>query len=174
MTENSDTKKYKKFTAVITVIFAAVLIIAAFFCVLYPRKYSREIAAASAEFGVSANLVRAVVRTESSFRSGAVSRAGAVGLMQLMPKTAEWVAESMLGSTLCDLSDPAENIRIGTAYLRYLLGKYELSDALAAYNAGEGNLLRWKREGVGYAYEETRNYVKHVLRAQKIYDVLCG
>ena len=56
------------------------------------------------------------------------------------------------------------------AYLRYLTDKFELSDALAAYNAGEGNLLKWKAEGrETYAYKETRDYVKKVLRAQKVY-----
>ncbi len=147
-----------------------------FFC-SYPRKYTEEIRVACARFDVDENLVRAVIRTESKYKPNARSQAGAVGLMQLMPATAGWIAEEIgENESFVDLYDPAVNILLGTAYLRYLTDKFELSDALAAYNAGEGNLLKWKAEGrETYAYKETRDYVKKVLRAQKVYRGLhCG
>ena len=69
------------------------------------------------------------------------------------------------------LTEPSENIRLGTAYLKYLTEKYSLADALAAYNAGEGNLLRWRSEGrEEYGFKETREYVKKVLRSKKVYE----
>lgn len=125
--------------------------------------------AAADEFGVEKALVYAVIRTESKFRPQAKSHAGAVGLMQLLPETAEWVAKS-LGEKIGDLYDPRINIRLGTAYLKYLLGKFSLSDALAAYNAGEGNVAGWIESGAQeYPYSETRTYVKRVLRSLKVY-----
>lgn len=143
----------------------------AFFCAYYPRKYSHAIGEACRAYGVEENLVRGVIHAESKYKPAAISPAGAVGLMQLMPATALWVAEMLGEPTLAlDLTDPAANIRLGTAYLGYLLKKYPLSDAIAAYNAGEGNLLKWKNEGrEEYGFAETRAYVKRVLHARKIY-----
>lgn len=135
----------------------------------YPLSYEREVTKASEEFGVEKALVYAVIRTESKFRPGAKSGAGAVGLMQLLPETAEWIAGKS-GEEVGDLYDPEQNVRLGTAYLKYLLGKFSLSDALAAYNAGEGNVARWIESGVTeYPYAETRNYVKRVRRSLKVY-----
>ena len=151
---------------------ATVLSFALVWSVAYPNKYSNEIRSACREFEVDENLVRAVIRTESKYRPDAQSRAGAVGLMQLMPSTAVWIAEK-IGSpqSAVKLTEPSENIRLGTAYLKYLTEKYSLADALAAYNAGEGNLLRWRSEGrEEYGFKETREYVKKVLRSKKVYE----
>lgn len=151
---------------------SVVLAVAVFLSCAYPVKYDFEIAEACREFGVEESLVRGVIRTESRFRRDAVSRAGAVGLMQLMPSTAKWLATEMGEPNLsCDLCDPYSNVRLGTAYLKYLLGKFELRDALAAYNAGEGNVARWKSLNLEeYPFAETRDYVKKVLRAKKVYS----
>ena len=141
---------------------ATVLSFALFLSVAYPNKYSNEIRSACREFEVD----------ESKYRPDAQSRAGAVGLMQLMPSTAVWIAEK-IGSpqSAVKLTEPSENIRLGTAYLKYLTEKYSLADALAAYNAGEGNLLRWRSEGrEEYGFKETREYVKKVLRSKKVYE----
>ncbi len=151
---------------------ATVLSFALFLSIAYPNKYRDEINSACNEFGVDENLVRAVIRTESKYRPDAQSHAGAVGLMQIMPSTALWLAEKT-GSpeSATRLREPSENIRLGTAYLKYLTDKYSLEDALAAYNAGEGNLMRWKGEKrEEYGFKETREYVKKVLRAKKIYE----
>lgn len=140
----------------------------------FPRKYTACIAAACREFSVEENLVRGVIHTESKYRPDARSHAGAVGLMQLLPSTAQWVADTLGEPTLADdLTDPAANIRLGTAYLAYLLRKYEPTDAIAAYNAGEGNLRKWQSEQRSdYAFGETRTYVKRVRRARKAYGIL--
>ena len=164
-----------KITITVFVIAAtAILMFAVALSFLYPDKYRDEINGASSEFGVDAELIRGVIHTESRFRRDACSRAGAMGLMQLMPKTAEWIAKEIGTPSLADdLYDAESNIRLGTAYLKYLLGKYSLRDALAAYNAGEGNLDKWKSEGrEEYGFAETRDYVKKVLRAEKIYRKL--
>ena len=148
------------------------LALGCFFFFFFPLKFRGAINAACLEFGLDESLVRGVIRTESGYNSKAQSRAGAKGLMQLMPDTAMWMAEKLGDVNLAaNLFEPNANIRLGAAYLKYLLGKFDLTDALAAYNAGEGNVLRWKAEGrEDYGFEETRNYVKRVLRAKKIYE----
>jgi soluble lytic murein transglycosylase-like protein len=105
-------------------------------------------------YGLSPDLVRAVAWVESRFDPRAVSSAGAVGVMQLMPATA---AEYGVN----DLRDPYENLRAGTAHLSGLLDEFDgdLTLALAAYNAGSGAVRRY---GGVPAYRETRNYVMRV------------
>jgi soluble lytic murein transglycosylase-like protein len=106
-------------------------------------------------------LVRAVIKAESSFNAGAVSRQGAMGLMQLMPKTARSLR-------VTDPYDPGQNIAGGVRHLRYLLDRYQgnLPLALAAYNAGE---TRVSRESGVPRIAETREYVRRVLRFYKDY-----
>lgn len=101
-------------------------------------------------------LIHAVVRAESAYRSDAVSSKGAMGLMQLMPATAQRYGVS-------DRSDPAQNLRGGSEYLRDLLVMFEndLQLALAAYNAGENAVIRYGRRIPPYA--ETQNYVRKVI-----------
>jgi soluble lytic murein transglycosylase-like protein len=101
-------------------------------------------------------LIHAVVRAESAYRSDAVSSKGAMGLMQLMPATAQRYGVS-------DRSDPAQNLRGGSEYLRDLLVMFEndLQLALAAYNAGENAVIRYGRRIP--PYPETQNYVRKVI-----------
>ena len=118
--------------------------------------YDREIEAAAGRVGLSAHLVHAVVKTESAYRKSARSRAGAVGLMQLMPATAK-----RFGVT--NRKDPVQSLRGGTVYLAWLLRRYRgnLQLALAGYNAGEGAVDKYN--GIP-PYRETRNYVAKVMR----------
>jgi len=104
-------------------------------------------------------LVAAVVHTESKFVPTAHSNKGAVGLMQLVPKTGRWLGAS-------NLSDPAQNIQAGAKYLRYLTDRFsgDQQKAVAAYNAGEGNVRRFN--GVP-PFRETRNYVQRVRSFQQ-------
>lgn len=99
-------------------------------------------------------LVAAVVHTESKFVPTARSNRGAVGLMQLVPNTGRWLGAS-------NLNDPAQNIQAGAKYLRYLTDRFagDQQKAIAAYNAGEGNVRRFN--GIP-PFRETRNYIQRV------------
>lgn len=106
-------------------------------------------------------LIKAVIRVESDFDSGAVSSAGAQGLMQIMPKTAESLK-------LKNPFDPEENIRGGTRYLRFLLDRFDqdLPLVLAAYNAGPESVIR---HGGIPPYKETAAYIRKVLHFYERY-----
>lgn len=119
------------------------------------------ITAAARKHGLPPELVHSVVASESAYRPDAVSSAGAIGLMQLMPSTAKAYG--------ADPTDPQQNVNAGTAYLRDLLLKYAKDDsqvrrALAAYNAGPGAVAKYN--GVP-PYRETQTYVERVLRKFK-------
>ncbi|HSN67615.1 MAG TPA: lytic transglycosylase domain-containing protein [Thermoanaerobaculia bacterium] len=111
---------------------------------------------------LSPELVAAVVQTESNFKPTARSGVGAQGLMQLMPKTGRW-----MGGT--NLTNPADNVRAGAKYLRYLNERFDGDETkvLAAYNAGEGNVRRY---GGVPPFRETRNYVMKVTTAQRDFE----
>ncbi len=119
-------------------------------------EHAADIREISQQYGVSAGLVEAVVRTESGFDPAAVSPKGAGGLMQLMPGTA-----TALG--VVDRFNPRENISGGVRHLRYLLDRYQgsVAMALAAYNAGEGAVDTYR--GIP-PYPETQQYVRRVLK----------
>jgi soluble lytic murein transglycosylase len=127
-------------------------------------------------------LIAAVIYAESHFRDGQTSAAGAQGLMQLTPATARYIAHKSGGTQFVvdDLATPQVNIAYGAYYLRYLLGRYggNVDFALAAYNAGEGNVDRWiaaarEREHAltisAIPYAETRAYVRRVLTVRGQY-----
>lgn len=135
---------------------------------LYPTRCRAQITAAAREFGLEPELVFAVVATESGFDSRAVSRAGACGLMQLMPDTFSFAAGRVGGLT--DIFDVRSNLRAGCWYLKYLLGRFPKRHALAAYNAGEGRVREWIDAGLEeYPFPETELYVKRVERAVSVY-----
>lgn len=117
---------------------------------------SELIDAFAAEYEVDPDLIRAIIQVESNFNRKAVSRKGAQGLMQLMPAT-------IWRLSVGDAYDPHENIGAGVRYLRQLLDQFQgdLTLVLAAYNAGEKAVLRYR--GVP-PYQETRDYVTKVLR----------
>jgi hypothetical protein len=109
---------------------------------------------ASEKYGVDINLLKAVAKAESGFKSDAVSSCGAQGIMQLMPSTAASLGVS-------DSFDPEQNIDGGAKYLSGLLNKYgDTKLALAAYNAGSGNVDKY---GGVPPFTETQNYVKRVM-----------
>ncbi|VDC32760.1 lytic transglycosylase domain-containing protein [Pseudogemmobacter humi] len=127
--------------------------------------YGRDILLATVGTDVSPALVLAVIGIESAGRKDAVSTAGAVGLMQLIPATAERFGVS-------DSTDPAQNIKGGVAYLGWLLKEFDNDPlmVLAAYNAGEGAV---RRNGGVPPYAETRDYVPKVLSAWQVAQGLC-
>ena len=146
--------------------FAAVFVTALGF--LYPGAYGRVLADAADEFGLPRDLACAVAAVESRMNPRAVSAAGARGLMQLMPDTYRLAVDNVAGIT--DIDDPVSNARAGCWYLKYLLDKFSVRDALAAYNAGEGKVRDWLAAGLEkYPYPETAAYVHRVERARKVY-----
>ncbi len=138
----------------------------------YPLRYSEYIRVHAREHGLDPAFVAAVVYQESKFRTNAKSSSGAIGLMQLTPETAHGIAIRTHGSAFhtSDLYDPEINIRYGAWYLHNLFAKYHSERlVLAAYNAGQGNVDRWRSNGQGIQFAETRAYVKRVEHLKSIY-----
>jgi soluble lytic murein transglycosylase len=144
---------------------------------LFPIRYQSLIS----KSGISDKIILSLIRQESGFNRFARSTAGAMGLMQLMPATAKIFKRNV---TKRKLYNPNLNIKIGSRYLKYLLKKYDgnLTYVFAAYNAGEGNLKRWIRDGrfkgtsldniEQIPFHETRMYVKLLYRNMFFYNIL--
>jgi soluble lytic murein transglycosylase len=138
----------------------------------YPLEYEQIVVGHAENYDLEPHLLAAVIYQESKFDADAVSSSGAVGLMQLLPETAQGIADRTGGSGWHerDLVDPELNIRYGSWYLRHLLDKYGDEElALAAYNAGQANVDRWREQGVGIQFDETRHYVRRVQKLKQIY-----
>jgi len=136
----------------------------------YPLRYEQIVRGHN--YDLDPALLAAVIYQESKFRANAKSSSGALGLMQLKPETAEGIAIRTGGSRFhtSDLYDPEINIRYGSWYLRHLLDKYQDEKlALAAYNAGQQNVDRWRAEGEGIQFSETRAYVDKVEHLKGVY-----
>ncbi len=155
--------------------------------IAYPPAYREEVQRSSRAAGVPADLVQALLREESALDPRVISPAGAIGLSQLMLPTAQQVASRLrlARPSRSDLLQPPLNIRLGAQYLGDLVRRYdgEISLALAAYNAGAASVSRWREAGAGLALdefieqipvEETRGYVKRVLRSYAAYVTLYG
>ncbi|MCR5834208.1 MAG: lytic transglycosylase domain-containing protein [Selenomonadaceae bacterium] len=156
---------------------------------LYPFPYRSTVENYSARWNVDKFLAISVMKVESNFSKEACSRSGAIGLMQIMPETAAWIAYQ-LGETpdeyaedLEHLNNPEINIRYGTWYLSELKEEFKGNEVLilAAYNAGRGNVREWmEKNNWSYdfsdvdkiPYAETRDYVKRVLHCRKKYAKL--
>lgn len=140
------------------------------------EQISHIIVQCAEEEHISPSLLEAVILTESKFDEKAVSHVGAVGMMQLMPDTAQWISEES-GLPADNLASPDQNIPLGAWYLNYLLKKYHNNEvfALAAYNAGRGNVDEWIEKNKwpeGFSdvekipFPETREFVKSVVTAR--------
>ena len=156
---------------------------------LYPFPYRTTVENYSARWKVDKFLTISVMKVESNFSESAHSQSGAVGLMQIMPETAAWIAYQLgessdeIADDIKNLRDPETNIRYGTWYLAELEDEFNGNDvlALAAYNAGRGNVHEWIKENHWnenfsdidkIPYAETRDYVKRVLHCRKKYSKL--
>jgi soluble lytic murein transglycosylase len=138
----------------------------------YPLAYEHVIRGHAENYDLDPALLAAVIYRESKFDPDARSSSGAIGLMQLLPDTAQGIAVHTGGEKFVveDLYDPEINIRYGSFYLRRLLRKYDDERlALAAYNAGQANVDRWLAEGTGIEFPETRQYVDEVLELRDVY-----
>ena len=138
----------------------------------YPLPYEQIVRGHANNYSLDPALLAAVIYQESKFKPDARSTSGAIGLMQLLPDTAKGIALHTGGSAfrVDDLYDPEINVRYGAWYLRHLLRKYrDERSALAAYNAGQDNVDRWRRNGQEIQFSETRAYVDRVEELKEIY-----
>lgn len=138
----------------------------------YPLRYEQIVRGHARNYSLDPALLAAVIYQESKFKADARSSSGAIGLMQLLPDTAKGIALHTGGSRFRveDLYNPEINVRYGSWYLRHLLKKYgHEQTALAAYNAGQDNVDRWRRAGRGIQFAETRAYVDRVEELKEIY-----
>jgi soluble lytic murein transglycosylase len=139
----------------------------------YPLEYETIVRTHAREHGLDPALLAAVVYAESRYDPNARSAAGAVGLMQLLPETARGIALRTGGTrfVVADLRDPDINVRYGSWYIDHLRAHYhgDITLALAAYHAGQGNVDHWQREGVGISFPETKAYVDEVERVRRVY-----
>ena len=138
----------------------------------YPLRYESIVRGHARNYDLDPALLAAVIYTESRFDPEARSSAGAIGLMQLLPDTARGIALRTGGAKFVveDLYVPELNVRYGAWYLRNLLNRYgDERTALAAYHAGQGNVDRWRAEGVDIQFPETRSYVTKVERVKSVY-----
>jgi soluble lytic murein transglycosylase len=153
---------------------------------LYPLPEKETVFRYAQENRLDPYLVAAVIHTESRFQNLAESPSGALGLMQLMPDTAQWAAGQMdIAYDQEQLFETEYNVRMGTWYLRYLLDEFgdSLPLALAAYNAGRGNVSNWLKDGrwdgtlenlSSIPFPETRDYVRKVFKNQQRYQKIYG
>jgi soluble lytic murein transglycosylase len=138
----------------------------------YPLHYSQYVRVHAKENHLDPALLAAVIYQESKFRTSAKSSSGAIGLMQLTPSTARGIAIRTGGSKFhtADLYDAEINIRYGAWYLANLFQKYRSERlVLAAYNAGQGNVDRWRANNEEIQFPETRAYVQRVEHLQDVY-----
>ncbi len=178
---------YRVFPLTVVLIFGLVSFAFAFapsllFKSMYPLRYEDEIAASAATHGVDPYLVAAVIRSESSWDPEASSHQGARGLMQLMPETAQdMVAKGLVDGkrySYENLEDPTVNIEYGCAYLSYLLTYFNgaTDRAIAAYNAGMGNVDGWAKQDKllhnAITFPETQAYLVRVNMAKARYQEL--
>lgn len=152
---------------------------------LYPRQYKELVYHYANQYQVDPLLIYAMMRVESRSNPNAISRSGAKGLMQIMDKTGAWGAEQIAiqDYTHDRLFKPEVNLHIGCWYFSKLMKQYNdnIDLALAAYNAGSGNIAKWRKNPI-YSkdgksldvipFKETNLYIKRVKRDYKIYQIL--
>ncbi len=172
----------KATVVVFYIVFVLALFLSGLFAILgifYPQKYKDEIKFYSQKYNLNPALVASVIKVESKFNEKAISNAGAVGLMQVLPSTASWLCEKEIDITA--LQVPKTNIQVGTKYLAKLLNEFgDLDCILACYNAGPTNVKKWLcnkeysddgRTLRKIPFKETEDYVKKVKSNLKIYSI---
>ena len=180
ITNNPRSRQIYAISAVLLIFVSVCLLFKPALRLLYPLKYEAFINKYSTAYNLDSHLVMALISTESGFDKNAVSHKDAKGLMQIRDDTANWCIDKF---GINESSDEAElNINIGCAYLKYLVDKYNgnTNTALAAYNAGEGNVSKWLRSQSDsnsmvlctIPFAETENYIKKINSRINIYRFL--
>lgn len=149
------------------------------FNLMFPLRYKSYIKEYSKAENLNATMVASLIKTESNFNKNAVSKKGAIGLMQILPSTGKWICETYFDFEFDEsmLYEPETNIKIGAKYLSYLFTKFDDEVAvLACYNAGEGVVKNWIGENkmlkkTQIQFEETQKYVQKVQNCKKIYKI---
>lgn len=149
------------------------------FNLMFPLRYKSYIKEYSKAENLNATMVASLIKTESNFNKNAVSKKGAIGLMQILPATGKWICETYFDFEFDEsmLYEPETNIKIGAKYLSYLFTKFDDEVAvLACYNAGEGVVKNWVGENktlkkTQIQFEETQKYVQKVQNCKKIYKI---
>ena len=147
---------------------------------VYKLEYAEYVKKYANEYNVDEYLIYAIIKAESNFEPNAESHRGAKGLMQLMYSTAEDIAKRInVNLNEDNILEPDININLGTKYISMLIQKYNNTNlALAAYNAGSGNVDGWIEKGTlksdgsdieNVPFTETNNYVRKILRDYEIY-----
>ena len=149
--------------------------------VVYPLHYKEQVFKYADNYGLDRSLVFAVIKTESAFDKNAVSKVGAVGLMQITNSTAKYIAQN-LGEQEFSLTDPETNIKFGCYYIKHLYIKFrDMETALVAYNAGEGNVSKWLNDKnfsddgkrlKNIPFKESREYITKIKENAKKYNKL--
>lgn len=170
----------RKSSFVVLGLFVVVACLVVLFAVSFPVRNKKFVVSVCKKYDLDVCLVLAVINVESGWDEDAVSGSGAVGVMQVMPSTADDVA-MRLGLTDYDLTNFEDNVTIGCWYLRYLMDMFgDLRLSLCAYNAGPNNVRDWLNNPeycdngklTQIPFKETRNYVKKVNFNKKVYDIL--
>ena len=165
------------------VVYAVIIIISAYFCcvtIAYPKKYDNQIHQVCTQFDIPKATFYALINTESRFNPNAKSSAGAIGLAQVLPSTAEYICiKNNVDYSKLDLYNPNHNLYIGAMYLRYLFNRFDNHlTALCAYNAGETIVRAWLNDSrysydqiclYHIPYKETSEYIEKIKSSEKIY-----
>ncbi len=172
-------KKTIVISAVIGLLVLVEFFAAAIYFFVFPVKYKAEIEKFSSKYEIEAALVFAVVKAESDFDRFEVSTKGAIGLAQIMPSTAEYLEENYFKGRTFDLFCPSDNVELCCFYLRYLIDRFgSAAAAVAAYNAGEGNVSSWIESSGETSFSvndvrfpETKRYIRRVLLFKRVYSL---
>ena len=177
---------YKILTVILCVFWSALLLLNFAQCTaksyIYPLKFKQMVFELSDKYGLERALIFSIIKVESGFDGKATSPAGAIGLMQITPNTAKYIAK-LQGIEEYDLTSPNTNIAFGCFYVKYLIVKFDdLNTALVAYNAGEGNVALWlnnpkyssdKKTLKYIPFKESREYVEKInetfIKYKKLY-----
>ena len=167
---------------VVSVIIVMLLCLVGSFFIIFPLKYTKHIKKYASEYDLPASMVASLINIESGYDKHAKSKAGAIGLMQIMPNTAKEIATKFnINYNDEMLYDEETNIKFGCYYLSYLLNYYDLNitNTLASYNWGLNNVNNWINNGnvdkdgsiINIPVSETKNYLKKYKFNNFFYDI---